>query len=69
MIFSKEIKPACGICRYAKAIYDNNNMNCRKKGIVSSSYSCRRYEYDPLKRIPKPKPVLQKYSAEDFSLD
>ena len=43
---------------------------CMKNGVVSVSFSCRRFKYDPLKRIP-PKPVslgADKYKSEDFSL-
>ena len=43
---------------------------CVKKGIVTCSGSCRRFRYDPLKRVP-PKPLAATFEHlkdEDFSL-
>ena len=28
-------------------------MVCRRKGPVSADFSCRRFRYDPLKRVPE----------------
>jgi hypothetical protein len=43
---------------------------CVKKGIVSASGACRRFRYDPLKRVP-PKPLAASFAHlkdEDFTL-
>jgi hypothetical protein len=47
-----------------------NRMACCKQGIVPPSYSCRRFSYDPLKRVPpRPNaPDFQKYDQKDYSL-
>lgn len=29
-------------------------MVCVKKGVVSADGACRRFRYDPLKRVPEP---------------
>ena len=42
---------------------------CTKKGLVSTLYSCRKFLYDPLQRIPRRRPELPSFTAEDFSLD
>ena len=43
---------------------------CPKRGVVSAAGSCRRFRYDPLKRVP-PKPLSVDFShlkEEDFVL-
>ena len=49
---------------------DENRMLCAKRGVVSMYYECRKFRYDPCKRIPpKPKALdFGKYQDEDFSL-
>ena len=69
MIFSKEIEPACDICQHGKTLFGGVNVKCSKKGLVSGTYKCRHYKYDPFKRIPQAKPPLAKFSPEDFTLD
>jgi hypothetical protein len=59
----------CEICEYATFLPDSENLLCSKMGVVAADYSCRRFLYDPLKRIPTPAAKLPKFSAEDFLLD
>ena len=49
-----EIPCVCEFCEYATPISDDDNVLCRHKGIVHREYHCRRFFYDPLKRVPKP---------------
>lgn len=44
--------PICAFCENASGIYDEDSMICKTKGIVSKLYSCRKFVYDPLKRVP-----------------
>ncbi len=60
-------KPACAYCRYG--IRRDNVVLCEYKGVVDSEYKCRRFKYDPIKRIPSTPPVLPEYSEEDFRID
>ncbi len=46
----------CAFCEKATGIYDEDTMICKSRGIVSKAYSCRKFIYDPLKRVP-PKAV------------
>ena len=69
MLFRKDITPRCGYCRYA-APAGSGSVICRKKGIRPESDACRRFKYDPLRRVP-PKPVsvdFSKYDERDYSL-
>lgn len=45
-------------------------MLCAKKGIVPHCDDCRKFRYDPFKRVPpKPRALdFSKYEEDDFSL-
>lgn len=69
MLFQKDIDPRCAYCRRGTPL-DGGRVICVKKGVVSSSGSCRGFRYDPLKRTP-PKPVkadFDRFKDEDFTL-
>lgn len=66
--FSDEIPPACAYCRYGFPTKDAERYLCEKQGVVPPDYSCRRYVYCPLKRIPRRAPKLKSYTREDFML-
>ena len=69
MFFRKRIEKSCSYCRFAAPI-DDRQLLCTKRGVVSADHKCRKFRYDPCKRIPpRPKAVdFQKYDGEDFSL-
>ena len=47
-----EIEKVCAYCEHAASLKDKNFMLCKTRGVVASSFSCRKFLYDPLKRIP-----------------
>lgn len=61
--------PACEYCLLAEKL-DSRDLLCPKFGVVAPDHKCRRFKYDPLKRVP-PKPVILKtnYNADDFKID
>ena len=68
-LFRKDIEPHCAWCRYSGPLTDAQ-LTCLKKGIVSVGGGCRRFTYDPLKRVP-PRPAMpsfDRWKEEDFSL-
>lgn len=69
MLFRKKIERACAYCIYG-ARADEDLILCTKKGMKMPDDSCRKFQYDPLKRKPsKAKPLdFSKYDKEDFSL-
>ena len=69
MFFRKKIERFCSYCQFATKI-DDEYVLCIKKGVRSCSSKCRKFTYDPCKRIPaKPKALdFQKYDDRDFSL-
>ena len=69
MLFKKRIEKSCSYCAHCTKLNDEQAL-CIKRGVVSLFGKCRKFVYDPCKRIPeKPKAVdFQKYNNEDFSL-
>ncbi len=69
MLFRKRIPRSCSYCAYGTKMGDEQIL-CTKRGVVSATYACRKFDYDPCKRIPvKAKALdLERYKADDFSL-
>lgn len=69
MLFRKRIEKNCSYCQHGTALNDEEIL-CIKKGIMPVNCKCRKFAYDPCKRIPpKPKALdFEKYNEEDFSL-
>ena len=54
----KDAEKYCEYCRYAVTVSLTDDMICEKRGIVSKDYSCRKFIYDPLKRMPRKLPAI-----------
>lgn len=69
MLFRKKIPSSCSYCSNATRISEDQVL-CSKKGIATAYGKCRKFDYDPCKRIPpKPKAIdFDKFSEEDFTL-
>jgi hypothetical protein len=69
MLFRKKIEKSCSYCCYSAKL-DDEYILCVKRGVKPMYAKCRKFSYDPCKRIPaKPKsPDFEKYSQEDYSL-
>ena len=69
MLFRKKIERSCAYCVYGATI-EEDLILCSKKGIRTLEQKCRKFEYDPCKRIPLKAKALDfaKYSQDDFSL-
>lgn len=69
MLFRKKIEKSCSYCIYSTKLDDEHAL-CIKRNIVPLNSKCRKFSYDPCKRVPaKPKaPDFSKYSNEDYTL-
>lgn len=69
MLFRKKIDRSCLYCIYGTKL-DGEHVLCKKRGVVSMESACRKFRYDPFKRVPpRPKaPDFSKYEEDDFSL-
>lgn len=69
MLFRKKIERACAYCVHGANIGEGQIL-CSKKGLSAELDHCRKFAYDPCKRIPLKAKTLDfsKYDKEDFSL-
>ena len=50
---SEDTVKLCELCRYSAPLAMGDDMLCEKRGVVKREYSCRKFMYDPLKRVPR----------------
>ncbi len=69
MLFRKKIEKACVYCTHCTAL-DEYAVLCSKKGVKAPDDKCRKFRYDPCKRIPAKAKALdfEKYEEYDYSL-
>lgn len=69
MLFRKRIEKNCSYCRYGTSLEDSFVL-CTKRGVVMAGGKCRKFVYDPIKRIPGKTKALdfEKYNEVDYSL-
>lgn len=69
MLFRKKIERSCAYCVYGARVGEDQIL-CTKKGIRTIDSQCRKFQYDPCKRIPPKARALDfsQYDNEDFSL-
>ena len=69
MLFRKKMPRSCSYCANATRMDDELYL-CVKRGVVQDTEKCRKFKYDPCKRVPaKPKAFdFSKYDDMDFSL-
>ena len=69
MLFRKKIERSCSYCIHGVKLNDDQIL-CAKKGMKTMEDQCRKFKYDPTKRIPRKERALDfsKYDEEDFSL-
>ena len=69
MLFRKKMPRSCSYCKYGTCV-DDERILCIKKGVVPADGKCRKFVYDPCKRIPVKAKALDfvKYNDDDFSL-
>ena len=66
--YGAHIAPACAYCLHGSTAADPKMILCKRKGVVSPYYCCRKFSYDPLMRIPR-RQVLPELDPRDFTLD
>lgn len=67
-LLNENIYPSCSYCRHGTKFIKKESILCVKFGVVDSSYSCRKFKYDPFKRIPKEHKKLNSFNVNDFSI-
>lgn len=69
MLFRRKTPRSCTYCQYGTKLNEEEYL-CVKRGVVCISSVCRKFRYDPCKRIPPKRKAsnFNKYDNEDFSL-
>ncbi len=69
MLFRKKIERSCTYCIHGTQL-DDESVLCIKKGVVPVDKKCRKFCYDPCKRVPQKAKALdfEKYDQQDYSL-
>ena len=64
-----EYPRCCKVCEKGKLSFDHSSVLCPKMGIMDPEDCCKKFVYDPLKRVPlERKGTGFDFTAEDFSL-
>lgn len=69
MLFRKKIERSCSYCVFGAKLEDGQVL-CSKKGVRTIEDPCRKFKYDPCKRIPSKAKALDfsRYEETDYSL-
>ncbi len=67
LYFGKQIEPSCSYCRHGSR-FEEDQILCKKRGVVDPGFHCKKFRYDPLKRIPHRIAILPKMDQSDFEL-
>ncbi len=62
------VEPRCKYCRHGIVGTESELILCKKRGVNDPDDFCKKFKYDPLRRIPLKTPPLPKFSKEDFEL-
>lgn len=65
---NRKIEPRCEYCVYASVPGDREEALCLKEGIMEPHNSCKKFKYDPLKRIPRKITFHSDFTEDDFKL-
>ena len=64
----EQYSAVCENCRFGKAAPDGSSVLCSVRGVMHRQSSCKKYEYDPLKREPARAPALPEFDPNLFAL-
>ena len=62
-LFGAQVEPQCSYCGH----YHEGMKKCLLN-LELKEGQCKKYQYDPLRRPPRPMPKLEKQDLENFKL-
>ncbi|MDR1733677.1 MAG: hypothetical protein LBR73_02205 [Oscillospiraceae bacterium] len=65
---TEKYPPRCAYCRKGAPAPGGTIVLCPQRGVMLPDSACKKYKYDPLKRLPEKTPALPAFSPEDFRL-
>lgn len=69
MLFRKKMPRSCSYCINGTKLNEDEVL-CAKRGIMPAGKFCRKFTYDPYKRVPTKAKTsdFSRYDNEDYSL-
>lgn len=69
MLFRKKLPRSCSYCSFSTELSEGAVL-CAKKGIKDPSKACRKFRYDPTRRVPlkQKAPDFSAFTEDDFSI-
>ncbi len=64
----KKYPKQCKNCFFGRITMDKKSILCEKNGIMELDASCKKYKYDPLKRVPNKNVINTDFTQDDFKL-
>lgn len=68
-LYGNAVTPTCSVCKNGRPSTDGQVILCLCRGVVEPAARCRKFEYDPLRRVPYVQPPLATHSQEEFTLE
>ena len=65
-MFKNKIEKNCSYCSHGYILANGSDCLCDKFGIVTAVSDCKKFKYDPLKRVPHRSPSLPDYEDSEF---
>ncbi|MDD3693080.1 MAG: hypothetical protein PHX02_04165 [Oscillospiraceae bacterium] len=67
-LYGNYIESTCEYCLYGRKSSDGKAILCPKKGVMPLYHYCRKYVYDPLKRVPARQPKIKMFDENEFKI-
>ena len=69
MLFRKKLPKSCSYCSMGTELSDGTIL-CAIKGLMDPDKSCKKFNYDPTKRVPgkQKAPDFSQFDNDDFTL-
>lgn len=64
----KNYEKRCEYCLKGRLPQDRSVVLCKRFGVVPLDFSCRKFEYDPLKRVPNRIKFNASFDENEFKL-
>ena len=64
----KDLPPKCEYCTHCIPTQQADTALCRFRGVTAPDGACKKFDYDPLKRVPRRPAPLPAFSEEEFKL-
>ena len=68
-LYGNTVSPTCRLCVHGRLTKDKQVVLCLHRGVTAPDDRCRKFCYDPLRRVPFRNPQIETFSKEDFSLE